>query len=66
MEEKEKNEKGVEITIRVKEKKENGKAEMRCQLCIPKMMQQRILHKAHDTAAGVDFAADRTYLCKKD
>jgi len=39
---------------------------MRGQLCIPRTMQRRILHEAHDTPAGGHFAADQMYLHIKD
>ena len=63
---KEKDEEEVEITVRSKEKgedgkaekEEEGKAEKRGRLCIRKMMQRQILHEAHDTPAGGHFGAD--------
>jgi len=69
-----KDEEEVEITVRAKEKEEDGKAEKeeegkaekRGRLCIPKTMRHRILQEAHDTPAGGYFGADRTYLRMKD
>jgi len=57
---------GVEITVGVKEKEEDRKANMRGQLCIPKTMQRRILYEAQNTPAGGHLGADRTYLHMKD
>ena len=58
------------ITVRTKEqeedrkaeKAEEGKGEKRRWLCIPKTMQCRLLHEAHDTPAGGYFGAHRTYI----
>jgi len=47
-------------------KEEEGKAEKRGGLCIPKTMQRRILHRAHDTPAVGHIGVDRTDLCLKD
>jgi len=43
------------------EKEEDGKADMRGRLCIPRTMEPRILQEAHNTPAGVQFGADRKY-----
>jgi len=53
-------------TARAKEKQEDGKADMRGWLCIPRTMQQRILHEAYDTPAQRHFSADRAYLLMTD
>jgi len=71
---KKKDDEEVEMMVRTTEKEEDGreekegegKAEKRGQLCIPKTMQCRILHVAHDTLAGEYFCADRMYLPMKD
>jgi len=62
----ERNKKEVEITVRAKEKEEDRQAEMRRWLCIPKTMQQPVLHEAHDAPAGGHFGADWRYLHMKD
>ena len=59
-------EEGVEITVRTKQNEEEGKAEKRERLGIPRAMHQPILLKAHDTLAGGQFCADRMYLRAKD
>jgi len=67
---KKKDDKEVLITVRTKEKEEDGKAEKqeernaekKAQLCIPKTMQCRIRHLAHDIPAGWHFGADQTYI----
>jgi len=67
---KKKDDEEMEIMVRTNEeeedgraeKEEEGKAEKRRRLCIPKTLQCRILHEAHDTPAGGHFGADRTYL----
>jgi len=48
----------VNKTARAKEKEEDGKADMRGRLCIPRMMQRQMLHETHDTPAGGHFGAD--------
>ena len=53
-------------TARAKEKQEDGKADMRGRLCIPRTMQQRILHEAYDPPAERHFSADRAYLLMTD
>ena len=77
-----KNEEEVEITIRAKEKEEGGKAVMEAKgkavkeeegkaekrgwLCIPKVIQRRILHEAHNIPARGHIGSDRTYLRIRD
>jgi hypothetical protein len=69
-----KDEAEVEITVTAKEKEEDGKAQKEEEgmakkiglLCIPKIIQRRILHEAHDTPGGGHFSADRTYLRMKE
>ena len=64
----------MEITVRTQEEEEDGKteqeeegmAEKRGRLCLPKTMQHWILHEADDSPAGGHFGADRTYICIKD
>jgi len=53
-------------TARAKEKEEDGNADMRGRLCIPRTMQLQILHGAHDTPEVGNFGSDRTYLAMKD
>jgi hypothetical protein len=56
----------VNKTARSKEKEEDRKAEMRGQMGIPRTMQRRIIHEAHDTPAVRHFGADGTYVGKKE
>ena len=69
-----KDEEEVEITIRAKEKEEDGMAEKEedgmaeksGRFCIAKTMRRRILDEAHDTPEGGHFGADPTYVRMKD
>jgi len=58
----------VEITVRTKEKGEEGKTERRGQLGNPRAMQRRIFHAAHDTPAGGNtlVRTGHPYACKTD
>jgi len=56
----------IKKTARAKEKEEDGKADIRGWLCIPRSMQRWIRHEDNDTPAGGQFSADWTYLHMKD
>jgi len=47
-------------------KEEEGKAEKRGWLCIPKVIQRRILHEAHNIPTRGHIGSDRTYLRIRD